>query len=105
MKTDNPSYFQATYSGKYPGDGVCALDPLSPMSSQNGWIRVAAGPDDFQKSLGCGMCVEITGSGKGSGSDPVTGVTKAIIHDFCGGCGKGDFLVSKELVWRKQFKA
>ena len=90
MKTDNPSYFQATYSGKYPGDGVCALDPLSPMSSQNGWIRVAAGPDDFQKSLGCGMCVEIKGLGKGSD----TGVTKAIVHDLCGSCDKGDFHMS-----------
>jgi len=61
------------------------------MSSQPGWIRVAAGSDDFQKSLGCGMCVEITGSGKGSGLDPVTGVTKAIVHDLCGGCGKGGY--------------
>ena len=64
------------------------------MSSQPGWIRVAAGRDDFQKSLGCGMCVEIKGSGKGSGSDPVVGVTKAIVHDLCGGCGKGDFHMS-----------
>jgi len=61
------------------------------MSSQPGWIRVAAGRDDFQKSLGCGMCVQITGSGKGSGLDPVIGVTKAIVHDLCGGCGKGDY--------------
>ena len=94
MKTDNPAYFQATYYGEYSSGGNCALDPLSPMSSQPGWIRVAAGPDDFQKSLGCGMCVEITGSGKGSGLDPVTGITKAIVHDFCGGCGRGDFHVN-----------
>ena len=60
------------------------------MSSQPGWIRVAAGNYDFQNSLGCGMCVEIKGSGKGSGSDPVTGVIKAVIHDLCGGCGKGN---------------
>lgn len=51
---------------------------------------MAANNDDFKNSLGCGMCVEITGSGKGSGSDPVIGVTKAIVHDLCGGCGKGD---------------
>ena len=88
---DNLPHFKATYYGEYPGGGACSLDPLSPMSSQSGWIRVAAGPDDFQNSLGCGMCVQITGSGKGSGSDPVTGVTKAIVHDSCGGCGKGDY--------------
>ena len=62
------------------------------MSSQPGWIRVAAGLDDFQDSLGCRMCVQITGSGKGSGTDPVTGVIKAIVHDKCVGCGKGDII-------------
>lgn len=68
------------------------------MSTQPGWIRVAAGRNDFQKSLGCGMCVQITGSGKGSGSDPVTGVIKAIVHDLCGGCGKGDFNLGVKIV-------
>ena len=57
------------------------------MSSQPGWIRVAAGADDFQKSLGCGMCLEIEGLGKG--------ITKAFVHDLCGGChGQGDFHMS-----------
>lgn len=78
-----------TYYGKYVGGGACALDPLSPMANQPGWIRVAAGKHDFQNSLGCGMCVEITGSGKGSGVSPVTGTFKAIVHDLCGGCKKG----------------
>ena len=60
------------------------------MASQKGWIRVAAGQYDFLKSLGCGMCVEIRGSGKGSGLTPVTGVKKAIVHDLCGACEKGE---------------
>lgn len=59
------------------------------MASQPGWIRVAAGQADFRQSLGCGMCVEIKGSGKGSGANPVTGVLKAVVHDLCGGCAKG----------------
>ncbi|KAL9952114.1 hypothetical protein ACROYT_G039321 [Oculina patagonica] len=98
---------EATYYGEYPGGGACALDPLSPMSSQPGWIRVAAGRDDFQKSLGCGMCVEITGSGQGSGSDPVTGVIKAIVHDLCGGCGKGgyDLYIPGDGRWEIKTKA
>lgn len=68
------------------------MDPLSPMAKQEGWILVAAGAADFLKSLGCGMCVEIKGSGKGSGTNPVTGVLKAIVHDLCGGCAKGDLV-------------
>ncbi|XP_048586289.1 uncharacterized protein LOC5509740 [Nematostella vectensis] len=81
---------EATYYGEYPGGGACSLDPLSPLASQPGWIRVAAGYEDFQGSLGCGMCLEIKGSGKGSGSDPVTGTLKGVVHDLCGGCKQGD---------------
>ena len=33
--------------------------------------------------------MEIRGTGKGSGADPVTGVTKAVVHDLCGACEKG----------------
>ncbi|KAJ7354970.1 hypothetical protein OS493_029080 [Desmophyllum pertusum] len=77
------------------------------MASQSGWIRVAANNDDFKNSLGCGMCVEITGSGKGSGSNPVTGVTKAIVHDLCGGCGKGgyDLYIPGDGRWEIESKA
>ena len=53
------------------------------------WIRVAAGPETYQKSLGCGMCLEITAKGVGSGNDPIVGKIKAVIVDECaGGCGK-----------------
>ena len=103
--TTNFSRFQATYYGDYPGGGACSLDPLSPMSSQPGWIRVAAGAYDFQNSLGCGMCVEIKGSGIGSGSDPVTGVIKAVVHDLCGGCGKGSLdLCGYKMICRRHRK-
>ena len=60
------------------------------MSNQPGWIRVAAGRGDFRKSLGCGMCLEVQGTGKGSGSDPIKGKLKAIVHDLCGGCSQGE---------------
>ena len=60
------------------------------MATQPGWIRVAGSHSDVQKSLGCGMCVEIKGSGKGKGISPITGVKKAIIIDKCGACQKGD---------------
>ena len=70
------------------GKGACTLDPLSPMATQNGWIRVAAAYANFQGSLGCGMCLEITGTGSGSGNDPIVGKRKAVIIDLCAaGCG------------------
>ena len=87
--------FQTTYYGEYPvGTGACSLDPISPVSSQPGWIKVAAGKDDYQESLGCGMCIEITGPGEPitsahGGSPPVTGPLKAVIVDWCGACKQG----------------
>lgn len=98
---------KTTYYGKYPGGGACTLDPPSPMASQPGWILVAAGQYDFLKSLGCGMCVEIRGTGKGSGADPVTGVTKAVVHDLCGACEKGgyDLYIEGDGKWEIESKA
>jgi len=59
------------------------------MATQNNWIRVAAGPKTFQQSLGCGMCLEITGKGEGSGHNPIKGKRKAVIVDLCAeGCGQ-----------------
>ena len=59
------------------------------MATQDNWIRVAAGPGTFQQSLGCGMCLEITGKGEGSGHNPIKGKRKAVIVDLCAtGCGQ-----------------
>ena len=80
---------KATYYGNYPGGGACSLDPVSPLTNQPGWIKVAAGRADFQGSLGCGMCLEINGTGKGSGISPVNGTLKGVVHDLCGGCKQG----------------
>lgn len=71
------------------------------MNKEPGWITVAAGKDDYQKSLGCGMCVEIKGDGTSSlggdtGSDiPIKGPFKATVIDLCGGCNQGDILSMK----------
>ena len=59
------------------------------MATQANWIRVAAAPKTFQQSLGCGMCLEITGTGEGSGHNPIKGKRKAVIVDECAsGCGQ-----------------
>ena len=63
------------------------------MATQAGWIRVAAGPAVYRRSLGCGMCLEITGTGTGSGNNPIVGKRKAVIVDQCAaGCGNSKFL-------------
>lgn len=36
------------------------------------------------------MCVEITGTGEGSGSDPITGTFTAFVSDQCPECAEGD---------------
>ena len=61
------------------------------MVVQDGWIRVAAAPAIYQQSIGCGMCLEITGTGSGSGRDPIVGKRKAVIVDQCAaGCGNSE---------------
>ena len=90
------TFFKSTYYGKYPGGGACALDPPSPVNSQPGWIMVAAGQYDYQKSVGCGMCIEITANGEQTspetgGPTPMKGTYKAYIVDLCGGCNQGLF--------------
>ena len=88
------TFLKSTYYGKYPGGGACALDPPSPLNSQPGWIMVAAGQYDYQKSVGCGMCIEITANGEQTspetgGPTPMKGTYKAYIVDLCGGCNQG----------------
>lgn len=89
---------QSTYYGIYPGGGACALDPPSPLNKQPDWIMVAAGEDDYQQSLGCGMCIEITANGEQTdpstgGPTPMNGTYKAYIGDLCGGCKHGGLTV------------
>lgn len=74
---------QATYYGDYPGGGACSLDPLSPIAGQRGLMRTAAGIPHYQNSLGCGMCLEVTGSGIGTGDSPIRGKKRVIVHDRC----------------------
>ena len=87
-----PTFFQASYYGEYPtGTGACSLDPMPSVYTQKGWIKVAAGAPDFQKSLGCGTCLKIEASGKpvAKGNKPLKGTYYAVINDLCGACGQG----------------
>ena len=97
------TFSKSTYYGIYPGGGACALDPPSPVNSQPGWIMVAAGQYDYQKSVGCGMCIEITANGEQTspetgGPTPMKGTYKANIVDLCGGCNQGLFFLLYEAI-------
>ena len=70
------------------------MDPLPDVQTQKGWIKVAAGQPDYQKSLGCGMCLKVEASGKpvgGRGSVELKGTYYAVVVDLCGACGQGMF--------------
>ena len=79
------------------------MDPLTTDYSHIGWIKVAAGDGEFQKSLGCGMCVEIKGQGilaELAGREripktPIIGPVYAVVIDRCGNCKQGIKLTFK----------
>lgn len=89
---------QSSYYGYYQGGGACSLDPLTSDYSHKSWIKVAAGDGEFQKSLGCGMCVEIKGQGilaelveKATiPKTPIIGPIYAFVIDRCGNCKQGE---------------
>ena len=91
---------KSSYYGYYQGGSACTLDPLTSDYSHKGWIKVAAGDSEFQKSLGCGMCVEIKGQGilaelaeKGTiPKTPIIGPVYAFVIDRCGNCKQGKMI-------------
>lgn len=106
------SNVDATYYGEQGGKGKCTLNPLSPnilnAIRKKNWIVVAAAPGTYQESVGCGMCVQITGTGEGSGANPITGKRRAMIVDICpGGCGNNglDFAISGDGRWKIHYQA
>jgi len=64
--------------------GACTLDkPTWP----NLWATVAIANPSWYGSASCGMCLQFTGDGTGSGADPVpTSPTLVYVTDLCPGC-------------------
>ena len=68
------------------GKNACSMDVPPSVTNAPGIIHVAASKDDFQASLGCGVCLKIMGSGKPAAADldgapPVKGTLKGIVVD------------------------
>lgn len=80
-----------TYYGEtHPGDGNCAIEEPVP-SMYDGMIPMAVSLGEmYDGSKICGACIEGSGTGVGSGGNPITGTFKGFVSDSCGGCAKGD---------------
>ena len=85
-----------TYYGDVsPSDGNCAIDYPIP-SMYDGMIPMAVSLYNmYDDSAMCGACIEGTGTGKGSGKNPIKGKFKGFVSDSCGGCAKGDLDFAK----------
>lgn len=93
-----------TYYGRTEG-GHCSLKlPRPPM--YNGFVPVSLNTAQYGNSLPCGACIEFTGTGKGSGANPIRGTQKGYIMDSCPSCAYGDLDISEsgdgrwEVKWR-----
>ncbi|CAL1530477.1 unnamed protein product [Lymnaea stagnalis] len=81
--------------GTYYGDiveGTCQIAKPLPEAASNARITalVALNRPQFMNSLVCGMCIKVTGSGHGLGSNPITGEHIVYVKDMCPVCHEGD---------------
>ncbi|CAM9664879.1 unnamed protein product, partial [Laminaria digitata] len=85
-----------TYYGDVsPSEGNCAFEHPLP-SMYNGMIPMAISLHDmYDDSTMCGACIEGTGTGHGSGKNPIKGKFKGFVSDSCEKCSKGDLDFAK----------
>ncbi|XP_069136626.1 uncharacterized protein [Argopecten irradians] len=79
-------------------DGTCSYTPprLPPVAyhpSITGFV--ALNRPQFFRSLACGMCLSVNGTGSGLGLDPISGQHIVFVKDLCPGCKTGDVDFSK----------
>ena len=80
---------EGTYYGASTG-GSCTLDSPTPPSGSNQDIRVAINSPQYYGSAACGMCMQMTGDGVGSGADPIDGTFIVFVDNICPECSSGD---------------
>ncbi|GAB0489485.1 hypothetical protein MMPV_000704 [Pyropia vietnamensis] len=77
------TYYGATNAGH------CSLTPRPAQYA--GMTGVAVSTGTYARSSLCGACIRLTGSGRGSGANPITGTRMAYVMDECPSCGgRGD---------------
>jgi len=83
-----------TYYGANNGIGLaCSIYPTPSFFS--GLTPVAINAPQWTGSMACGMCIQVTGNGVGSGSNPITGTFNAVVADECPGCASGSLDLAK----------
>jgi len=83
-----------TYYGTTNGkSGACSVYPRP--SFMNGLTTVAINNPQWLGSATCGMCVQVTGTGSGSGANPVTGTFIAVVDDLCPECLTGSLDIAR----------
>lgn len=66
------------------------LDPTPPAGNSSSIKNtVAIVTADYLLSKTCGMCISVTGSGVGSGANPVTGTFTVFVNNECPSCNAG----------------
>lgn len=82
----------ATYYGTYGGNGACQLDQGNgvwvPKEIRNIDFTVAMNGPQYAAGA-CGMCLRVTGSGKGKGLHPVVGTYYVYVNNLCPDCELG----------------
>jgi len=89
---------QQSGDGTYYGQstsGACGFSNLyPPFVSSNNMISVALNGNQYIEdnlSEGCGVCIQMQGTGSGSGSNPISTTPRLVfVHDACFGCSTGD---------------
>lgn len=87
--TGDGTYFGATEAGN------CALRQPRP-SMYADMVPVAINDAQYDDSKSCGACLNVTGSGHGSGSNPIVGNFIAYVMDRCPECNYGDIDLSRD---------
>ncbi|KAL8583685.1 hypothetical protein ACOMHN_037408 [Nucella lapillus] len=79
----------ATYYGGAGGGGACGYGAQNPPVAGHTRMTVALNQPQFMGSVMCGSCWKVTGSGHGSGNNPVTGTFTVFLDNLCPECHTG----------------
>jgi len=83
-----------TYYGANSGSGgACSIYPRPSFASNI--PTVAMNAPQWANSGACGMCLQLSGSGKGSGANPITGTTLVMVDNLCPECKTGSLDLAK----------
>jgi expansin (peptidoglycan-binding protein) len=85
---NSPFTGDGTYYGESDG-GNCGLNNPVP-SMYAGMVPVAMNKEQYEESAICGACLSVTGTGEGSGANPIKGTFAAFVSDQCPECKRGD---------------